>query len=182
MDLQQRREAHVASLSTLADRFCFYNRTDTLSTACQHGSQPELDSHQSAPGFGRHRRDASLPGSSPSEALASRSSAGGTEWGAGAAVAKIEKLNKQLHAVRQLALREQSRAEAAEVWSCAIHKHARMCYLIKHVSKAHRTIQGKDYRAKPTTHVPLRNATSAKRQTAQATTQTLNCQIADPPN
>jgi hypothetical protein len=114
-DLQQRREAHIASLSALADRFCFYNGTDTESTACQHRSQPELDSHQTSPGFGRHRRVVSGPGNSPSEALAPKSSAGGAECGVGAALAKIEKLNKQLHAVRQLALREQGRAEAVEV-------------------------------------------------------------------
>jgi hypothetical protein len=59
-----------------------------------------------------------------------------------------------------------------------------MCYIIEGVSKAHRTLQGSDYRAKPTTqqHIPTRNTTSAKRRTAQATTQTLNSPIADPPD
>jgi hypothetical protein len=59
-----------------------------------------------------------------------------------------------------------------------------VCYIIEHVSKAHRTIQGKDYRAKPTTqqHIPMRNTTLAKRRTAQATAQTLNSPIAGPPD
>jgi hypothetical protein len=57
-----------------------------------------------------------------------------------------------------------------------------VCYIIEHESKAHRSIQGKDYRAKPTTqqHIPTRNTTSAKRRRAQASTQTLNSAIADP--
>jgi hypothetical protein len=49
-----------------------------------------------------------------------------------------------------------------------------VCCIIEHVSKADSTIQGKDDRAKPTTqqHIHTRSTTSAKRRTAQATTQT----------
>jgi hypothetical protein len=117
-DLEQRREAHVAGLSALADRFCFHWGTDDTSAPplpSQVRSQPDLASHQSLPAPPQPRKEASFPTSSHG------SSAGGAEWGAAAALAKIEKLNKQLHAVRQLALHEQGRSEAAAVWPCRIH-------------------------------------------------------------
>jgi hypothetical protein len=59
-----------------------------------------------------------------------------------------------------------------------------MCSIIEHVSKADRTIQGKGFGAKPTTQQPRPRAHRhvSKKATAQATTQTLNSQIADPPD
>jgi hypothetical protein len=56
-----------------------------------------------------------------------------------------------------------------------------VCNSIEHKSKAQRTDEDKDYPAKPTTQpqIPVHNATTAQRQSAQACTQTLNSHHSD---
>lgn len=115
-------------MSAVADRL----HAAGEAAACAHGgpaspynrpSQPTAMSRQSSASAATPSAEASLAGAElpVSTGTPGRSMGGGVrEASAGASTGalldRMEKQQKQLHALRQLALREQDRAAAAEVW------------------------------------------------------------------